>query len=361
MALGPTYYPSYIPAPGNYVRHNVQHAQRNEQQQRSETRQSPNNEQAHSSPGSNSSRTNVPHSILRTGVETNTASHIAAGSEHRYYHNTLGYMYRPRPIPATSANTIHNASPPQRDTYDDRTSLPGTSSSAGSFHAGSPTTLTGDVSRRHPDLHFMLASDSTRILYDVRKPPSQGIEPNLYEAYRHLWASREPIKHMRLISHDFPWAFDIRISSPTEAPAQAGSGGSAGSISPTTGLRRRARFDIPDPDEEPDDKGVQLGHIWDVLYHYLYEPVQPAEWATMVQLLHTDEARTWRTAVEEYAERRREQEGASQLVVRRIDWLGRRCVFRGLGKDEEYAKLMLLPGEEECSETWMVKFKNGPQ
>ncbi len=129
MALGPTYYPSYIPAPGNYVRHNVQHAQRNEQQQRSETRQSPNNEQAHSSPGSNSSRTNVPHSILRTGVETNTAGHIAAGSEHRYYHNTLGYMYRPRPIPATSANTIHNASPPQRDTYDDRTSLPGTSSS----------------------------------------------------------------------------------------------------------------------------------------------------------------------------------------------------------------------------------------
>lgn len=213
----------------------------------------------------------------------------------------------------------------------------------------------------------MLASDSTRILYDVRLPPTQGIEPNLYEAYRHLWTSREPVKQMRLISRDFPWTFDIRMAVPagTEVPAASprtgGSGGSTGSISPTTGFRRRARFDIPDPDEEPDEKGVQLGHIWDVLYNYLYEPVTAAEWAAMVQLLEPSEARTWRRAIEGYAERRREQEGSSHLVIRRVDWLGRRCIFRGIGKDDDYAKLMLLPGQEECPETWVVKFTSNAQ
>ncbi|KLO16934.1 hypothetical protein SCHPADRAFT_901096 [Schizopora paradoxa] len=364
MALGPTYYPSYIPAHGNYVRHNAQHIQRNEQPQRSETRQSPPNEQALPSTSYTSTRASAPQSILRTGADTNTASHVAAGSEHRYYHNTLGYMYRPRPVPATSANAIQAAvSLPQREVHDDNVSLQGTSSSAGSYHAGSPTTSTADVSRRYPDLHFMVASDSTRILYDVRLPPTQGIESNLYEAYRHLWTSREPVKHMRLISRDFPWTFDIRIAPPpTEAsvasPRSGGSGGSTGSISPTTGFRRRARFDIPEAEEEPDEKGVQLGHIWDVLYNYLYEPVQAAEWAAMVQMLEPAEARTWRRAIEEFAERRRVQEGSNQLVIRRIDWLGRRCVFRGIGKDDEFAKLMLLPGEEECAETWVVKFTN---
>lgn len=144
MALGPTYYPSYIPAHGNHVRHNVQHTQRNEQQQRTETRQSPPNEQAHASTSFNPSRTSAPQSILRTGVDTNTAGYVAAGSEHRYYHNTLGYMYRPRPVAATSANAIQTASLPQRETHrethDDNVSLQGTSSSGKYLALGTRST-----------------------------------------------------------------------------------------------------------------------------------------------------------------------------------------------------------------------------
>ena len=46
-------------------------------------------------------------------------------------------------------------------------------------------------------------------------------------------------------------------------------------------------------------------------------------------------------------------DGRTQL--RRIDWIGEGYMFKGLYKDEGFARSRLLPGSEECEDTFVVK------
>lgn len=44
--------------------------------------------------------------------------------------------------------------------------------------------------------------------------------------------------------------------------------------------------------------------------------------------------------------------------LKRVDWLGNGTLFIGLEKDEEYQQLRLLPGAQDCPETWVVRLYN---
>lgn len=61
-----------------------------------------------------------------------------------------------------------------------------------------------------------------------------------------------------------------------------------------------------------------------------------------------------RKIIEEAAKKR--TEGDNDKRFRRIDWLGETVMFKGLDKDEEFEKLRLLPGNQACPDTWLVKF-----
>ncbi|THH05634.1 hypothetical protein EW145_g4643, partial [Phellinidium pouzarii] len=79
----------------------------------------------------------------------------------------------------------------------------------------SPATISLVESRDYPDLHPILARDSTTLLYDVRYPPHTVIPHPQYELFR-LWnATRTPAAYMRIVCPYFPWPIDIAIVNDT--------------------------------------------------------------------------------------------------------------------------------------------------
>jgi len=81
----------------------------------------------------------------------------------------------------------------------------------------------------------------------------------------------------------------------------------------------------------------------------LQEPIADSEWGIVCSL---DNAR--RGTIEKAAKARMEKDKVKKL--KRIDWLGDKTAFRGLEKDDEFAKNRLLPEATACPETWVVKF-----
>lgn len=98
--------------------------------------------------------------------------------------------------------------------------------------------------------------------------------------------------------------------------------------------------------------GVTCGDVWKALHSALQEPLKDSEWA-----LVNGTSGEWsrRQRVEEAAAAR--TSGDTELL--RIDWLGEETVFRGLDREDDFARRRLLPGGEECEETWVVRF--GPR
>lgn len=92
----------------------------------------------------------------------------------------------------------------------------------------------------------------------------------------------------------------------------------------------------------------------------LQEPLADSEWAMVCLPGFGDRKR--RDAMERAAERRREKarargdaNAAKDKALKRIDFLGEDTIFRGLEKDDDFAKKRLFPTEEECAETWVIK------
>ncbi|THH05632.1 hypothetical protein EW145_g4646 [Phellinidium pouzarii] len=157
-------------------------------------------------------------------------------------------------------------------------------------------------STRNPTLHAVLASDTTLVNFDVRVPPKSMIDPKAYTRFSGEWATIRPTKHMRLISHDFPWIFELDFR------------------------------DIPST------KYITCGDVWTALQTGLSEALTDAEWSLLATNKSTEESERKRV-IERITSMRRS-------YARRVDWLGRNVVFRGLAKDDKYAQKMLLPGRE---------------
>ena len=114
--------------------------------------------------------------------------------------------------------------------------------------------------------------------------------------------------HLRLISKEFPWIIDCKGDSP-----------------------------------------IRCETVWDALYLGLQQPILDAEWALIISI-----GKKKQKEVEAAAKKRLASSTDKQL--KRIDYLGEATLFKGLEKDDDFAKLRLLPGDKSIPETWVVKF-----
>lgn len=124
---------------------------------------------------------------------------------------------------------------------------------------------------------------------------------------------------IRLISYDFPWAFDLDYR-PLLASGSA--------------------------------HYVTCGDVWMALTTGLAASITDAEWAMLLGSRRTKNIRRKRMICAIIASRA----AGDGKFGRRVDWLGRNVMFRGLQKDDKYAQEVLLPGREFCPDTYVMRF-----
>lgn len=154
----------------------------------------------------------------------------------------------------------------------------------------------------YPALHPMLAVDTSRVRYDVRKHPPPDL---LHGPIGSTPALSYSPPAMRILSHAFPWTLQVH------AP-------------------------------------VSCGVIYEGLYRMLQEPIEDSEWGIAILNQARKETIEWAAR----ASTRRNK------PYKRIHWLGEKTVFVGLEKDEKLERSRLLPGMEPCPETWVARFES---
>lgn len=94
---------------------------------------------------------------------------------------------------------------------------------------------------------------------------------------------------------------------------------------------------------------ITCDNIWTAIYKALQEPIADSEWG----MIAGDKDRTRK--VERAAKRRQELEKDKSKRLKRVDWLMDGFIFRGLEKDEDFAKRRLAYADAEYPETLIVK------
>jgi len=129
-----------------------------------------------------------------------------------------------------------------------------------------------------------------------------------YFAYRHAHAMATQASHVRLISKDFPWSIDIKTNG----------------------------------------HPVTCDDVWNALHNALQQPLADSEWGT----LSHDHSKAKKV---QKAAKQRQSEGDKDKALKRVDWVADHFIFRGLEKDDDFAKRRLVYVESECEETWVVE------
>ena len=94
---------------------------------------------------------------------------------------------------------------------------------------------------------------------------------------------------------------------------------------------------------------VTCEDVWESLYAALQQPIVDSEWGFIIKDTKQKEA------MEAAMKKRIESDPNSDKRPKRIDYLGNVTLFRGLGRDEEFVKLRLMPHSLPCAETWVIK------
>ncbi|KAG0694554.1 hypothetical protein DFH29DRAFT_959551 [Suillus ampliporus] len=192
--------------------------------------------------------------------------------------------------------------------------------------------------------HPFLAPPAAPLIYDLRYPlsslrfpsssPYSGCGYNLLS----VPLTPEQPRQIRLISPDFPWAFEI--------------GPSAG------------------------QQGITCLDVLTALHAALQRPLTDTEWGTAGDPKRASliRARDRRLSIQpalrgssnsaarirptvRFAPSANTSNHRQGLLLLRVDWLGSRVGFVGLVKDEVFARSRQIPGGGEPSETWVVKFQ----
>jgi hypothetical protein len=161
---------------------------------------------------------------------------------------------------------------------------------------------------KYPSLNPSLAEDTTLLRFDVKQKPSATLLASTFYANRHTFALAAPARHMRLLSKSFPWQIEI--------------------MTPTS---------------------VTCEDVWEAIYAALQQPIVDSEWGFIIKDAKHKEA------MEAAMKKRIESDSNADKRPKRIDFLGNVTLFKGLGKDDDFAKLRLLPHSPPCAETWVIK------
>ena len=154
----------------------------------------------------------------------------------------------------------------------------------------------------------MLAVPTLSIVWNVREPPA------LMQQYRNPRRANDVMapalstqaQYLCIVSHDFPWTIAISTN---------------------------------------DGKPLTIMDVLEALHESLMKEVRRSEWA-----LAPD--------VQKYITLKANRERRSTnmaMRIRRVDWLGARCMFRGLVRDNELIRKRLMPGDRP-GEMWAVRF-----
>jgi hypothetical protein len=170
----------------------------------------------------------------------------------------------------------------------------------------------------YPEHGFGVATDLVVIEFDVRREPRRTIPANVYNTLgsKYAIAGPQPATRIRLISKHMPWTIDI-----------------------AHGRVFGVDSEVP----------ITCEYLWNKLYQALQMPIEPGEWA-LIATKDEEKAEAMKAAAKSRA-----QEGGD-AALKRIDYLGKHTMFRGLKKDETLEQKMLLPGNGNSSQTWVVKF-----
>ena len=128
---------------------------------------------------------------------------------------------------------------------------------------------------------------------------------------------------MRLISKDFPWTIEIDMQKEVVKSSYGRSTSYA----------------------------INVADVWKAIYNALQEPLLESEWALLMDSSWL-ERDSRRRGIEQAAQKR----VGKSPVVRRVDWLGEKAVFRGLVKDDNFARHRMMPGMKWSADTWVVRF-----
>ncbi|KIL66404.1 hypothetical protein M378DRAFT_75180, partial [Amanita muscaria Koide BX008] len=168
-------------------------------------------------------------------------------------------------------------------------------------------------SSKWPKLNSLLgAGGETLVRFDVRKRPREAILMNAYHLYglQPAIISGSPVTYLRLYSKSIPWCIDIKTNG----------------------------------------HPVMCRDVWNAIYEALQQGIDDSEWGMVVR----DEK--LRETVENAAKTRRRGDKKESNEIKRIDFLGEETIFKGLEKDDDLAKVRLLPGTQGCEETWFAVF-----
>jgi Family of unknown function (DUF6699) len=154
----------------------------------------------------------------------------------------------------------------------------------------------------------MIAAATLSFTWDVRDPPAR------MQQYRNTHRGDDimtPVlstqtQYLCLVSYDFPWTIAISTN---------------------------------------DGLPLTIIDVLNALYESFMKEVRRSEWA-----LASDTQKY--TTLKANKDRRRAN---MAMRIRRVDWLGSRCMFRGLVKDSELIRKRMMPGDHP-GEMWAVRF-----
>ncbi|KAL5507369.1 hypothetical protein ACEPAH_6825 [Sanghuangporus vaninii] len=189
-----------------------------------------------------------------------------------------------------------------------------------------PPQFTATHSILYPNLHFLLAQDSVQIngfFLDMWTDPQLNLSSRILDSYGTLWVTNRRLEHVRIVSPDFPWVIDIKLDEALQG----------------------------------EQWGITCNDVWSQIHTELKEPIHDTDWAYLSDMAAREP--TARRRHEHLVGLARQRNSTSDsMPLLRLDWLMRKTVFAGLEKDEGYrlAAQRLLPGREQCPETWIARF-----
>lgn len=151
-----------------------------------------------------------------------------------------------------------------------------------------------------------IAAGRSPVPFDLRVKPRE-YDPDEYERHSRYSIFLQPTKRLRLICKNFPWTIEIK------------------------------------------DEWVHCARVWDAIYDALQKPIKASEWA----LIAHDESKI--REIKRAARKRLDKDENEDPRPKRIDWLDEMTLFRGLERDEAFAKAVLIPGKEEDVETCVIR------
>ena len=151
-----------------------------------------------------------------------------------------------------------------------------------------------------------IAAGHTAVPFDLRERPREH-DAEQYDRHSRYSLFLQPVRRVRLVCKNFPWTVEVK------------------------------------------DEWVFCARVWDAIYNALQKPIKRSEWA----LIAHDERKM--SEIKRARDKRLERNPEDDQCPKRIDWLGEMTLFRGLERDEAFAKKILLPGKEENVETCVIR------